>query len=268
MAARTAYAVRLPRALDAYGRWISPAPGATGFCPDCTGKVTAIVSDHYHNRFFRHTGRGGHHHGGSSGMSDEHRDAQAAMIDLFHNFDPRQEVHSSDRTRRADVMITYRGQRVVIEVQRSNMSLPDMEQRTRDWNDDGAAVFWVFTSSMLSIDSEGNAQLASTAYNWARVRGWRQCYIVDGDGGLWWIDLRPSPHVARPVRRRLRSRRDRAATLVVDVNTSGGRRPLIVGAFGWLDPSGRETSPLGADVPKWLKFHWDTTVDDTTPDQI
>jgi hypothetical protein len=64
--------------------------------------------------------------------------------------------------------------------------------------------------------------------------------------------------------------RGQTPTLVVDRNISGGRRPLLVAAFGWKQRGPTQPSLLDPNlrVPRWALFHTDTTADDTTPDMI
>lgn len=126
-------------------------------CPECLGEVVfrkcTVCRDH-----FAHTKRSNCTHG--SGESAEHMECKVSIYEDLQDYytEPGTVLEleykppgSGPRGKRADIYLKPKhGPAFVVEIQKSNITVETINERTQYWNDLGLAVWWIIPLKLFS----------------------------------------------------------------------------------------------------------------------
>jgi Competence protein CoiA-like family len=132
------------------------------------------------------------------GETEEHQWMKWQMTQRFGREETRLEV-ALIPGHRADVVVPT--QRLVIECQVSPIAIPEWERRTRDYNQQGYAVLWVWALERLGVwlddpqlpaieDGEGEVRVAAEVLHCHRC-AYGRVYTLGTPGHLIAVHLRP-----------------------------------------------------------------------------
>lgn len=241
-----------------------PSKGTTAACLECGAPVIAKCGTHRRHHW-AHQSRSAC--SGPSGVSMKHQAMVDAVVVGFAGSQATREFRieiPGGTSRRADVYFVRRGQAFVVECQCSPITLEQMVARTKDWNDHGAAVLWVFDHRLLKVRGS-SVTLPAWMQDWVVHRGWRQGYVMDDAGTLFWLRLHEDGAVTlRPITAELRPGPSRFAgvdrfadaqpKLICDRIPHNREVTLQVAAFAWATTTQEVLNPFGVLQPDWVSF--------------
>lgn len=117
-------------------------------CPDCRTKVWLVMRSET-TPHFRHQRKSSSQVclSNSKGETEEHRKGKLAIRDHFKKLYPSAQIRIEPvlpNGRRPDIVMELGEKRLAVEFQHSSIPIDDLEQRTKDLQDDGFAVLWIF----------------------------------------------------------------------------------------------------------------------------